>query len=173
MVLNRGNRGSDASSASQAVDEVRSAVNYIFETLLSDLVDKHDVVRNELVKVLLSRYEDHWHPEQPERGSAYRCIGVHGGRLDPIFHKAATAAGVSPDVFLKVLPDEFTMWIDPGKVLLRMGASGHMWNIHMPPAGVDTESSSSDGDDSPNSPPNVTRQPSNLNPNTKAWSPRM
>lgn len=41
-----------------------------------------------------------------QRGSAYRCLGVHGGRLDPVFRMAATAAGVSPDVFMKVRAQE-------------------------------------------------------------------
>lgn len=38
MVLIRADREGDTSSASQAVDEVRSAVNYICETLLSDFL---------------------------------------------------------------------------------------------------------------------------------------
>ena len=74
-----------------------------------------------LEELLAERYRDHWHPENPRKGSAYRCIRING-RMDPVVKEAAKVTGLSN--FAKYLPKEFTMWIDPNEVSYRFGEDG-------------------------------------------------
>lgn len=74
-----------------------------------------------LEELLTERYRDHWHPENPRKGSAYRCIRING-KIDPVIIEAAKATGLSN--FTNYLPKEFTMWIDPNEVSYRFGEDG-------------------------------------------------
>lgn len=62
--------------------------------------------------------QDHWFPEKPQRGQAFRCIRLNGGsRPDPLIEKAASRTGL--DYCDLKLPVEFTMWVDPKEVSCR------------------------------------------------------
>ncbi len=74
-----------------------------------------------LEELLADRYKNHWHPENPRKGSAYRCIRING-KMDPIIMEAGKATGLSN--FTHYLPKEFTMWIDPNEVSYRFGEDG-------------------------------------------------
>ncbi len=63
------------------------------------------------------RYRDHWFPEKPQKGSAYRIIRCHN-KLDPLIIRAGEACGLSA-VFLKETFPEFMLWIDPKEVTYR------------------------------------------------------
>ncbi len=76
---------------------------------------------SKLEELLTVRYKDHWHPENPRKGSAYRCIRING-TMDPVIMEAAKATGLSN--FPHYLPKEFTMWIDPNEVSYRFGEDG-------------------------------------------------
>lgn len=77
--------------------------------------------RRRLEELLLERYKDHWDPENPQRGSAYRCIRINS-RLDPVVREAAKVTGLTD--ISRYLPVEFTMWIDPNDVSYRFGEDG-------------------------------------------------
>lgn len=74
-----------------------------------------------LEELLAVRYRDHWHPCNPGKGSAYRCIRING-KIDPLILEAGKATGLSN--FEHYLPKEFTMWIDPEEVSYRFGEDG-------------------------------------------------
>ena len=80
-----------------------------------------------LTDLLADRYQDHWHPNDPERGSAYRAIvrsGSGAARIDPIVLAAAdepadeTAAALARGGGVR-----WTVWVDPGCVSIRVGDS--------------------------------------------------
>ena len=77
--------------------------------------------RRRLEEILLDRFSDHWDQENPQRGSAYRCIRINK-KLDPVVREAAKATGLSD--IARYLPAEFTMWIDPSDVSYRIGEDG-------------------------------------------------
>ena len=74
-----------------------------------------------LEELLTVRFENHWFPENPGKGSAYRCIRING-RMDPVVTEAAKVTGLT-DIG-SFLPKEFTMWIDPSEVSYRFGEDG-------------------------------------------------
>lgn len=74
-----------------------------------------------LEELLMIRFKDHWHPENPGKGSAYRCIRING-RMDPVVTEAAKVTGLTN--IGSFLPKEFTMWIDPMEVSYRIGEEG-------------------------------------------------
>lgn len=74
-----------------------------------------------LEELLTLRFKDHWFPENPGKGSAYRCIRING-RMDPLITEAAKVTGLTN--IGSFLPKEFTMWIDPSEVSYRFGEEG-------------------------------------------------
>jgi hypothetical protein len=67
---------------------------------------------------LLNHVQGHVYWTQSWRGSAYRAIGCHHGRQDPLLlHAAATA---NCERALALLPSDWTMWLDPGCVAVRI-----------------------------------------------------
>jgi len=79
--------------------------------------------RSALVAVLRKRYRDHWFPEQPHKGSGYRCIRING-ILDPVIAQAGESSGLSSQMIRKTFPAELTLWIDPKEVCYRFGENG-------------------------------------------------
>lgn len=94
--------------------------------------------RRRLEEILLDRFEDHWDPENPQRGSAYRCIR-NNNRFDPVVREAAKATGLSD--MTPYLPAEFTMWIDPNDVSYRIGEDGSICQLDIPGSSPSWESS--------------------------------
>ncbi len=80
-----------------------------------------EIFRNKLEDLLLERFENHWDASNPNKGSAYRCIRINS-KMDPIVEAASRVTGL-PN-FRKLLPAEFTMWIDPDDVSYRFGEDG-------------------------------------------------
>lgn len=103
-------------------DQIQTAVMYLVSTLTSGFrsEDEREEFKRHLQDAMKSKFEDHWFPENPCKGQAYRCIRVNGhNRLDDLLGKAARAAGIKYSD-LK-LPMELTMWIDPDEVACRFG----------------------------------------------------
>jgi hypothetical protein len=65
----------------------------------------------------------HWFPENPFKGSGYRCIRING-KMDPVIAQAAKSCGVSVQLVQSTFPSELTMWIDPLEVSYRVGENG-------------------------------------------------
>lgn len=104
--------------------EVLSATNFIVNLLRGSREevgeDELGIFRKSLMEVLRHRVSKHWYPEDPMRGSGYRCIRVNG-RLDPMIQKAGRISGVEEEVLKSGLPGELTVWVDPGEVGYRFG----------------------------------------------------
>ena len=109
--------------------EVTSAANFLVRLLrlnkesavVSD--QQLEVFRAALIETLRIRYQEHWFPEKPCKGSGYRCIRING-KMDPVLAHAGGLVGL-PGQFLHTLfPSELTMWIDPREVSYRIGENG-------------------------------------------------
>ncbi|KXS18716.1 hypothetical protein M427DRAFT_53662 [Gonapodya prolifera JEL478] len=77
--------------------------------------------RETLTAILSAHYENHWYPETPLRGSAFRSLELPGSVL---VLRAAKESGV------QVRGDEFgdsglVLWCDPGSVDFRLGDRGY------------------------------------------------
>lgn len=107
-------------------EEVESAVDF-----LSGILSKRTLTNGRiesfsmnLQNVLCSHYENHWFPEKPYKGSAYRCLRIVNHKMDPLVSKAGAESGITETQLLNMLPREFTMWVDPYEVSYRIGEDG-------------------------------------------------
>lgn len=109
--------------------EVTSAANFLVRLLrlnkesacLSD--QQLEVFRSALIDTLRIRYQEHWFPEKPCRGSGYRCIRING-KMDPVVAQAGCLVGIPGSYLHSLFPSELTMWIDPREVSYRIGENG-------------------------------------------------
>jgi len=107
--------------------EIVSAVNFISTFLTSrNGIPAEDVnrFRRCLCRLLASRYSEHWFPERPCKGSAFRCIRIVKLRMDPVVSQAAAESGVAVSRLQELLPSELTLWVDPNDVSYRFGEDG-------------------------------------------------
>ncbi|XP_073524359.1 protein BTG3 [Phyllobates terribilis] len=79
-----------------------------------------EIFSEELSRILHDKYVNHWYPETPAKGQAYRCIRVNRFQgVDPDLQKACFNSGlVYEDLGL---PWEMTLWVDPCEVCCRYG----------------------------------------------------
>lgn len=108
------------------INEVNSVVNFISKLLRqrnvpTDLIDRF---RTSLAEILHVHYRNHWFPEKPFRGSAYRCVRVVNKVMDPVLIRAGNSVGLSQTDLMKLLPSELTLWVDPNDVSYRIGEDG-------------------------------------------------
>jgi hypothetical protein len=88
-----------------------------------EIVKKFEEVLRELV---IEKIYDHWYPELPAKGQAYRSLSVDKkAHIDPILSKAAASVGIENFInyFNKV--DSVLMWVDPDVVLVRIAYTGY------------------------------------------------
>lgn len=79
-----------------------------------------ETFKERLGELLIARFQNHWHPEKPTRGQAYRCIRLNeSDRKERLIDQAAAQSGLSY-AQLK-LPTELTIWVDPKEVCCRFG----------------------------------------------------
>src|SRR6218665_2713466 len=102
--------------------EVQIAVNFVLSFLYNKLPRRRvNQFGEELESVLKSKFEDHWHPETPFKGSQFRCLRF-SRPLDPlVFDLAAQRSGLALVDVQEHLPIELTIWVDPGEVSYRLG----------------------------------------------------
>lgn len=82
--------------------------------------DKVELFKQCLTEALYERFHDHWFPEQPTKGQAYRCIRLNEwDRHDVTLQKACLQSGI--DYKDLQLPVELTLWVDPDEVTCRFG----------------------------------------------------
>lgn len=108
------------------IREVGSVVNFV-----SNLVGKNSLTAEKVIgfaesltAILLLHYRDHWFPDKPNKGSAYRCIRIANREMDPLIVKAGRFVGLSISDLLSLLPSELTLWVDPNEVSYRIGEEG-------------------------------------------------
>lgn len=127
--------------------EVLYAVDFIFSLIRNhgdsspESSNKMALLKRSLNDRLQRHYKGHWHPKNPDRGSAYRCIRVMRHRIDPLLLGAGREAGLSDKELLAMLPAELTLWIDPDEVCVRFGEDGSVGVVYggKVPTGSDSE----------------------------------
>ena len=90
-----------------------------------------------LRRVLILKYENHWYPLSPYRESEYRCIRLGQGssktknsEIDPVYIKTLSRCGITIEEFLNRMPENLTIWIDPGEVSYRIGECGKIKTLY-------------------------------------------
>lgn len=106
--------------------EIDSAVQFICGLLRarSLSLDLVETFRTVLCEVMYGRYKDHWFPDKPCKGSAYRCMRINDRNLDPLILKAGVDSGLTVSQLLQLLPNQLTVWVDPDEVAYRIGEDG-------------------------------------------------
>lgn len=105
--------------------EVSVALNFVMSYLYNKLPRRRvDMFAEEVEKGLKKKFEGHWYPEKPCKGSGFRCMRVGGDKMDPVLTAAARASGLDTTEVLEYLPKELTVWIDPKEVSCRVGEKG-------------------------------------------------
>lgn len=122
--------------------EVKVALNFIMSYLYNKLPRRRaDLFGEELERILVSRFEGHWYPEAPLRGSAFRCIHL-GAPRDPVVELAAKRSGLDTEEVRANVPAELSVWIDPYEVSYQIGEKGAVKVLYLedpPGLGCDGE----------------------------------
>lgn len=105
--------------------EIQVALNFLISFLYNKLPRRRvNQFGEELENALKIKFEGHWYPEKPYKGSAYRCVRCTPP-LDPtVFDTAARASGMDLTDIQENLPQELSIWVDPGEVSYRMSEKG-------------------------------------------------
>ncbi|XP_013855419.1 protein Tob2 [Austrofundulus limnaeus] len=122
--------------------EVKVALNFIVSYLYNKLPRRRaDLFGEELERILVSRFDGHWYPEAPLRGSAFRCIHL-GVPRDPVVELAAKRSGLDTEEVRANVPAELSVWIDPYEVSYQIGEKGQVKVLYLedpPGLGCDSE----------------------------------
>lgn len=104
--------------------EVQVALNFVISYLYNKLPRRRvNIFGEELEKALKDKFQGHWYPEKPFKGSAFRCLKT-GDPIDTVLERAARESGVPIHDILENLPQELAVWVDPGEVSYRIGEKG-------------------------------------------------
>uniref|UniRef100_A0A8C8SCF1 Anti-proliferative protein domain-containing protein n=1 Tax=Pelusios castaneus TaxID=367368 RepID=A0A8C8SCF1_9SAUR len=83
-----------------------------------------------LATILQERYSQHWYPENPTKGQAYRCIRINQRQqVDESLLQACMGCGLKYSDL--ALPRELSLWIDPGEVCCRLGENSHYFTVSL------------------------------------------
>ena len=95
--------------------EIQVALNFIISYLYNKLPRRRvNIFGEELERLLKKKYEGHWYPEKPYKGSGFRCIHV-GEKVDPVIEQASKESGLAQVPY-------------PGRVLLGYSSSTQVSN---------------------------------------------
>lgn len=136
------------------IPEINSAVGFLSNILRS--TDSHNILspeqlaafRQSLEIAFETRYRNHWFPDRPMRGSAYRCVRIANRRLDRLLAGAGAEVGLNEQLLQRLLPTELTLWVDPDEVSYRIGEDGSVGVIYDARSAGDGPSYESDGSSS-------------------------
>ncbi|KAM6427997.1 protein BTG3-like isoform 1-T1 [Liasis olivaceus] len=112
-------------------EEVETGARFI-----ARLVNRHKKLDGEQVEcfgeclagILCERFHQHWYPDNPLKGQAYRCIRINRKHhVDDSLLKACMACGL--DYSKLALPREISIWIDPGEVCCRLGENNRYFRV--------------------------------------------
>ena len=101
--------------------EIQVAVQFLV-SFLDEKVDtgKINTFKDKLRGFLAKKFEGHWYPDKPTKGSAYRCLSIDES-IDSVIVKAAENVNVDLDIIIQNLPKKLDLWIDPSEVSYRIG----------------------------------------------------
>lgn len=77
--------------------------------------------KSAFVGLLTERFSDHWLPDSPFQGNAYRSLTVLNGEVDSVLLETCQLAGIPSSILTNSLPKELVIWIDPYAVSYRTG----------------------------------------------------
>jgi hypothetical protein len=88
-----------------------------------DVVKKfEDVLREHIIQ----KISDHWYPEMPAKGQAFRSLLVDKkAHIDPILSRSAATVGIDNLITYFTKVDSVLMWIDPDVVIVRIAYTGY------------------------------------------------
>ncbi|KAK7926293.1 hypothetical protein WMY93_008603 [Mugilogobius chulae] len=113
------------------IREVQAGVNFLKRLVVArgKLEEtKAELFAEKLQQHLCDRYDEHWYPESPSKGQAFRCIRVNNGVLsDEVVLKACAESELKPSDL--GLPRELTLWIDPLEVCARSGENSRPFTV--------------------------------------------
>lgn len=105
--------------------EVSVAVNFVISYMYNKLPRRMVTLFSiDLENGIKKKFEGHWYPDRPFKGSGFRCVPVNGEKVDPVVEDAAVASGLVLDEIKVCLPSDLTLWIDPLEVSYRIGEKG-------------------------------------------------
>jgi protein Tob/BTG len=96
--------------------EIKVAQNFVLNFLFNKLPRRRvNLFGEELESALSDKFLDHWYPDKPFKGSAFRCLRVTDPN-DPVLNRAARESGNPVSDIIENLPADLAIWIDPGEV---------------------------------------------------------
>ena len=104
--------------------EIQVALRFVISFLYNKLPRRRvNLFGEELEAALRDKFQGHWYPDKPFKGSAYRCLKITDP-ADPVLNRAARESGNPVADIIENLPADLAVWIDPGEVSYRMGEKG-------------------------------------------------
>jgi len=104
--------------------EIQVALKFVISFLYNKLPRRRvNLFGEELENALRDKFQGHWYPDKPFKGSAYRCLKITDP-ADPVLNRAARESGNPITDIIENLPADLNVWIDPGEVSYRMGEKG-------------------------------------------------
>lgn len=104
--------------------EIKIAQSFVLSLLYNKLPRRRvNLFGDELEAALTDKFADHWYPDMPFKGSAYRCLKLTDPS-DLVLIRAATESGNPISNIIENLPADLAIWIDPGEVSFRIGEKG-------------------------------------------------
>ncbi|XP_048210690.1 protein Tob2 isoform X2 [Perognathus longimembris pacificus] len=104
--------------------EIKVALHFIISYLYNKLPRRRaDLFGEELERLLKKKYEGHWYPDRPLKGSGFRCVHI-GELVDPVVELAARRSGLAAEDVRANVPEELSVWIDPFEVSYQIGEKG-------------------------------------------------
>lgn len=104
--------------------EIQNAAALISSLAQGLEADKRDMLRDSLCTSMNVSYTDHWFPERPNKGSAFRCIQINPRCTDVVLQTALQNCDLSLHEVSMLFKSVFTIWVDPGEVSYRIGEDG-------------------------------------------------